>query len=101
VGVRHRVGRLEDLPEDRGTLVEVDGREIALFRRGDEVFALDNACPHRGAALAFGEVRGDVVYCPVHAWPFQLSTGRCTEYRDAAVDRYRVTVEGGEIYLER
>lgn len=99
-GVRHRVCRLEELPEDRGTLVEVEGQEIALFRRGDEVFALENVCPHRGAGIADGEVRGEVVYCPVHAWPFELATGRCTERDDAVVGRYRATLEGGEIHLE-
>jgi nitrite reductase (NADH) small subunit len=98
--MRHRVGRLDEFPDGRGTVVEVEGREIAIFRRGHEVFALDNVCPHRGAPIADGELRGDVVYCPVHAWPFHVGTGRCTEFRDATVDTFRVTVEGGEIHLE-
>ncbi|HYG67842.1 MAG TPA: Rieske 2Fe-2S domain-containing protein, partial [Anaeromyxobacteraceae bacterium] len=77
------------------------GRELALFRRGGEVFALENVCPHRGAGIADGEVRGDVVYCPVHAWPFELATGRCADaHRDAGVERFAVTLEGGEIHVE-
>lgn len=98
--MRHRVGSLSDLPDGHGWLVELEGREVALFRRGDRVYALDNLCPHRGAALAFGDVRGEVVYCPLHAWPFELETGRCPEFPGVAVDRFHVTVEGGDVHVE-
>lgn len=98
--MRHLVGRLESLPDGGGRVVEVQGREIALFRRGDRVFALDNVCPHRGAALAFGDVRGDVVHCPLHAWPFHLPTGDCPERADVCVETFDVRVEGGEVHLE-
>lgn len=76
------------------------GREVALFRLAGHVYALDNVCPHRGAALAFGDVRGAVVYCPLHAWPFELATGRCVEVPEASVRTYPVRVEGGELELE-
>ncbi|WP_059439276.1 Rieske 2Fe-2S domain-containing protein [Anaeromyxobacter sp. PSR-1] len=99
--MRHRVGRLQDLPDGHGWLVEIEGQEIALFRRGERVHALDNVCPHRGAALAFGDVRGEVVYCPLHAWPFQLATGACPEFPEASVRTFPVHVgEGGDLELE-
>ena len=82
-----------------GWLVEVEGQEVALFRQGDEVHALDNHCPHRGAALAFGEVRGGQVFCPLHAWPFELATGACPEFHGVSVRRHHVEVEGGEVWL--
>lgn len=77
-----------------------DGREIALFRDGAQVYALDSGCPHRGASLAFGEVRGGVVHCPLHAWPFRLADGTCPDRPDATVTTFPVTVEGGDVYLE-
>jgi NAD(P)H-dependent nitrite reductase small subunit len=98
--VRHHVGRLDSFPDGTGRLVEIAGREIALFRRGDRVFALENVCPHRGAALAFGDVREDVVYCPLHAWPFHLPTGACLDRDGVRVESYPVHVEGGEVHLE-
>lgn len=94
------VCRLSDLEEGRGLLVRLAGREIALFRVGDAVMALDNACPHRGGPLAFGDQRGAVVHCPVHAWPFDLSTGRCLEVPAARVRTYRVRVEGDRVRVE-
>ncbi|MFT3916322.1 MAG: nitrite reductase (NAD(P)H) small subunit [Anaeromyxobacteraceae bacterium] len=98
--MRYRVARASDLPEQVGWCVEVEGRELALFRQGERVFALDNVCPHRGAALAWGEVRAGVVYCPLHAWPFEVETGRCPEFPGVAVDAYPVTIEGGDVFVE-
>lgn len=98
--VRHRVASLAELPERVGWLVTVEGQEIALFRVGERVYALDNDCPHRGAALAYGEVRGETVHCPLHAWPFHLPTGACEEFPGAAVRCHPVQVDGGQVYLE-
>ncbi len=94
------VCRLSDLAEGRGTLVRVAGRELALFRLDDQILAVDNACPHRGGALASGDQRGALVHCPVHAWPFDLRTGRCAEVPAAQVRVYRVRVEGDRVRVE-
>jgi nitrite reductase (NADH) small subunit len=98
--MRHRVGPLAKLPDGHGWLVELGGQEIALFRRGADVHALENVCPHRGAALAFGEVRGHVVHCPLHAWPFDVRTGGCPEFPEVSVRTYPVHVEGGDVWVE-
>jgi nitrite reductase/ring-hydroxylating ferredoxin subunit len=98
--VRRRVARLSELPEGRGALVEVDGIEVALFREGGRVHALESSCPHRGASLAFGEVRGGVVHCPLHAWAFRLEDGACLERGGGGVSRYRASVEGGDVFVE-
>ncbi len=98
--MRRRVARLADLPQGCGWLVEVDGREIALFRRGDRVHALDNACPHRGASLAHGDVRAGMVYCPLHAWGFDLASGACPEFPEASVETIRVRIEGEYVEVE-
>ncbi len=97
---RRTLCKLSDLSEGRGYRVEVDGEGIALFRFGGEVLAIDDACPHRGGPLAFGDVRGGVVHCPLHAWAFDLRTGRCDEFPGVAVRCRRVAVEGGEVFLE-
>jgi len=98
--VRHRVARLSELPERVGWLVTVAGQEVALFRLGPCVYAIDNECPHRGAALAFGEVRGEELRCPLHAWPFHIPTGACPEFPGVSVRCHPVHVEGGEVFVE-
>lgn len=98
--MRHRVARLEELPDRVGWLVTVEGQEVALFRLGERVYAIDNDCPHRGAALAFGDVRGESVHCPLHAWAFHLPTGACDEAPAADVRCHPVHLEGGEVFVE-
>ncbi|HSN92647.1 MAG TPA: nitrite reductase (NAD(P)H) small subunit [Anaeromyxobacteraceae bacterium] len=98
--MRHRVARLADLPEAGGYRVVVAGREVALFRRGERVHALEGVCPHRAGLLAYGERRGGVAYCPLHAWGFDLDTGRCTDPGSVTIDTFPVEVEGGEVWIE-
>lgn len=92
--------RLSQLSEGRGFLAEVEGEGIALFRIGDEVHAIENACPHRSGPLAFGDLRGCTVYCPLHAWAFDVRTGRCEEFPEASVRTYTVHVQGDEVQIE-
>ncbi len=73
---------------------------VALFRIGSLVHAMENTCPHREGPLAFGDVRGGTVFCPVHAWPFDLATGRCTEYPEVSVRVFQVRLEGEEVWIE-
>jgi 3-phenylpropionate/trans-cinnamate dioxygenase ferredoxin subunit len=65
------------IPEGAGIAVQIGGRSVALFRRGGSLFALDNVCPHAGAALARGRVRDGMVQCPLHGSRFDLRTGEC------------------------
>ena len=98
--MRRTVCRLSDLPERQGYLVEVDGLAVALFRVGGAVHALENSCPHREGPLAFGDLRGGTVYCPLHAWPFDVRTGRCDEFPGISVRTFPVHVVGDEVQLE-
>ena len=98
--MRRTVCRLADLPERQGYLVEVAGEAIAIFRVGEQVHAIENTCPHREGPLAFGDLRGATVHCPLHAWPFDVRTGRCEEFPEVAVRTFPVFLEGDEVQLE-
>lgn len=57
--------------------VEIFGRRLAFFRdsRG-RARCLNARCPHLGADLGMGEVRGDLLRCFFHGWCFD-SDGSC------------------------
>lgn len=103
-----------------GTVVEVEGREIGLFRLGEEFIAYDNRCPHQGGPVCRGDVVGRVeailredrsvagerfdetdlqLVCPWHGWEFSLSTGRCSVDPTRGLRRYPVSVRGEDVYL--
>ena len=81
-------------------LVIVNGRDVALFRQGDEILAIGNECPHQGGSLADGSVEGDIVICPLHGWEFDLRSGACMTVPGESAPRYAVTVEGGAVFIE-
>ena len=91
---------LAALPPGEAALVLVHGEDVALFRRGDEIFALGNQCPHQGGNLCDGFTDGDIVICPLHGWEFDLRSGACMTVPGESVPRYGVTVDGGAILIE-
>jgi len=98
---RVRAGRLDALPSGRPVLVEAAGRRLALVRIGDEVHALDDACPHAGGPLSEGAVTDGLLICPYHTWMYDLRTGICrVPGRGARVPVYPATVEAGEVWVE-
>jgi len=92
-------GALQDLAEGRGKCVDLADFSLALFRLGDEVFALENACPHRGGPLCEGDVAEGVVYCPLHAWGFDLRSGRAVNVRWEGARTFPARVESGRILV--
>lgn len=55
------------------------GQDIVLFRGETGVLsAVDETCPHVGAHLGGGRVRGGCLRCPFHDWAFDAS-GRCVD----------------------
>lgn len=74
------VARVEDVPNDvplARTLV--DGRRICLVRLHEEVFAVEDRCPHRDFPLSGGDVVNGCLECPWHGARFDVRTGQCTQ----------------------
>jgi phenylpropionate dioxygenase-like ring-hydroxylating dioxygenase large terminal subunit len=51
---------------------------IAVYRdAAGKLYALEDACPHRGIALSEGKVQGEHLACAYHGWEFSGQTGDC------------------------
>jgi phenylpropionate dioxygenase-like ring-hydroxylating dioxygenase large terminal subunit/putative sterol carrier protein len=73
------VGETSDLVAGQVKTVHYFGQDIVLFRsEAGALSALDPTCPHLGAHLGGGQVKGDCLRCPFHDWAFDTA-GRCTE----------------------
>jgi len=95
---RVRVASVAEIPVDRGHTVHFDGEDVAIFSIEGAYFACSARCPHAGGPLAEGFLDGTSVVCPWHGWSFELN---CVDNapRDG-VERYRVSREGDDLYLE-
>lgn len=70
------VGAVTDIPLRGARRVPTPTGDVAIFRTGDgQVFALKDACPHKGGPLSQGIVHGHAVTCPLHNWNIALATG--------------------------
>ncbi len=89
-----------DLWDDAGVSVVAQGRDIALFRTGGVVYALDNLCTHGQARLCDGFVEGFEIECPLHQGRFDLRGGAptCAPVTEG-VNTYPVRIEGGRVFL--
>jgi nitrite reductase/ring-hydroxylating ferredoxin subunit len=64
-----------ELGEGEPKRVSAGGLAVLLVRRGDEVFALTDECPHLGCSLAAGRLDGGAISCPCHGSRFRLADG--------------------------
>ncbi|MCC8404001.1 Rieske 2Fe-2S domain-containing protein [Paraburkholderia sp. MMS20-SJTN17] len=69
------VGVAGELAPGERKLAFIDGRSIVLFNLDGTLHAIDNACPHNGAALAGGRLEGCMLRCPAHGLRFDVRTG--------------------------
>ena len=75
-------------------MVDVSGRHVALFRLGDEFYAVDNMCLHRGGPLCEGHIDNGVVTCPWHGWSYEIKTGTMVQDPRVGVSKHDVRIEG-------
>lgn len=98
--MRLRVGMLEDLPDGVGTKVEDGETRIAVFRIGDDIYAIGDRCSHAEASLAEGELFGTEVECPRHGSEFDVTTGEPGSFpATQPVPTYAIEVTDGEVFV--
>ena len=96
-----RVARTDEISAGQAKMIEVNGREIALFNIDGSFHAIDNTCTHVGGPLSEGELSGTEVTCPWHGAMFDVTTGQVVGPPAASnVTRYNVRVEDSDILVE-
>lgn len=95
-----KVGTLDDWAPGTVRMVEVNGKEIAVYNVGGKIHATTNICPHQGGPLAEGMLEGTTIVCPWHAWTFDVRTGTSPVNPRAKIQTYPVKVEGKDIYVD-
>jgi len=93
-------GEFAAIPESRARVVRIeDGREIAVFRRGDSAHAVSNRCIHQGGPLGEGQIIDGCITCPWHGYQFDPETGCSPPPFTDRVPTYEVRIEGGRVMV--
>ena len=95
------IGSLDDIPRQGARVVKTPVGCIAIFRTAkDELFALDDRCPHKGGPLSQGIVHDSAVTCPLHNWVISLASGLAQGADTGQVKTYRLKQEAGRVLLD-
>lgn len=91
---------LEAIPRLGSRVIKTDTMDVAVFRTSDDrVFALRDACPHKGGPLSQGIVHGTSVTCPLHNWKIDLASGQALGPDEGCANVFATKVENGTVYL--
>jgi len=81
-------------------VIQVDGEDVLIIRRGDEVFAIGAHCTHYNGPLAEGLLDGDEIHCPWHHACFDIRTGEALRAPALLpVATYDVEVRDGKVVV--
>ena len=94
-----RVARTDDVPPGTGTVVEANGRKLALFNVDGTFYALDNTCLHRGGPVGEGDLDGTIVTCPWHGFQYDVTTGRNVFDPEVGLQSFEVRVADGDVLV--
>jgi nitrite reductase (NADH) small subunit len=102
----HKAAKIEDVPENGGTCVKLEDKQIAIFnfKKRGEWYATQNQCPHKMQMILsrgmIGSKEGEPkVACPFHKKNFSLKTGECLSGEDYSIKTYPIKVEDGYVFI--
>jgi nitrite reductase/ring-hydroxylating ferredoxin subunit len=93
------VGSIHDLKPGKGYKIRIKRKTIALFIHKNIVYAIQNNCPHQNADLADGYIKDGKVYCTLHHWAFDLSTGSYSFNPNVSIQTFEIKIEDDIIYV--
>ena len=113
----YRIGKSNDIQENSMLVFSFDKTDILVGRKNGVLFACNNSCPHRGASLSKGEIKGSNIVCYMHGYEYNVFTGKLenmkswkkekqwmeqrTEWRESGdLTLYSVLEEDGNVYVD-
>ncbi len=95
-----RVALLADVRAAGCLTVQADGQPLALWSYGDQVYAVDNRCPHMGFPLNQGTVKDGILICHWHHARFDLASGGTFDQFADDARTYPVALHDGEVWVD-
>jgi nitrite reductase/ring-hydroxylating ferredoxin subunit len=94
-----RVGTLRELEQRHVIVVRGADRPIAVYAHNQQVFGVDNRCPHLGFPLHRGSVQDGILTCHWHHARFDLHSGCTFDLWADDAPSYDVEVRDGIVYV--
>jgi nitrite reductase/ring-hydroxylating ferredoxin subunit len=98
-----RLARAASLTELRAAgrlVVHLDRHTLCLFAEGEDVYAVDNRCPHMGFPLHRGSIADGILTCHWHHARFDLCTGGTFDQWADELRRFPVELHGDDVLVD-
>lgn len=95
----HKLGSIAELRKTGLRQIEIEGKRIALSFADGQFGAISGDCLHYGGPLGNGTIHDGYVVCPWHHWMFHRLTGEARPGIPAAVPRYELKEEAGDLFI--
>lgn len=116
----HVIATTDELSKGDRKLVEIEGREIAVFYVDGEYHAYTNWCAHQAGPVCEGKLtgtsnaefdrdsltvdlewckEGEVLNCPWHGWEYDVTDGSCLSKEKVQLPSHSIKVENDEIII--
>lgn len=91
----------EELDKKQKTVFKKGSKQIVVLQAVNQIYAIDNRCPHEGYPLAQGNMDNEhcVLTCNWHNWKFDLKNGQCLTGGDN-VRTYNTKIEDDYIFVD-
>jgi nitrite reductase/ring-hydroxylating ferredoxin subunit len=110
--MEYKVCKSEEVPDNSKKVISIQGSNILVCRSNNQLFALDNSCPHRGASLSKGEIKGTKIICYMHDFEYDLISGKLLHIPSKWNDQnpnwkksdnlllFQISEKNGQIYIQ-
>jgi len=77
-----------------------DGQRVAVFRSGETLSAISNACAHQNGPLGEGRIVDGCVTCPWHGFQYRVADGCSPAPFTEKVPTYRLRLNGAMVEVD-
>ena len=94
------LGPVEDLERQQVTAAHIGRIALAVSYKDGKFGVVSGVCNHAGGPLGEGQLDGEYLVCPWHAYKFHRVTGEGEPgYEDDRVPRFEFRVENGHLFV--
>ena len=97
---RIKVCSLAELESSGQRVLSVEGRTVLVLLVDEQVYALDNRCPHMGFPLSRGTIRDGILTCHWHHAKFDLAGGCTFDPFADDVTSFYAEIRDGDVWLD-
>ncbi len=91
----------EKISKNQSVRVKIGSRNLSMGRFNDNLYAIDDRCPHNGESLSKGRINflGEII-CPWHNYRFHLHSGRECQERTKDLKTYPVDINEKGVFIK-